>query len=236
VPGVDKNRLPAVDTNNLASIRFYLFTALRNDDLNGGVVDRLLSKLSPEANEHWNKLARWRQDRRWAQLMQWIHESFQTKVTPEVLETYFLEKIPNDKRQELLNMPRAKMEAELMRLYSQSELHMDERWGALREFGDAMRGPRNNPPGSSPPDDRPGLGRNRPGGPNDLGPGPPGRERFDRDRPPGPDGPPGMRPEDRPGGRPGQRPRRPPPGERFPPGRPPEGDPPPPPPEGRQPI
>jgi hypothetical protein len=224
------NRIPNIDANSVGPMLWAFHQALRNDDNRDAVVNRLMSKLSREANDHWNKLPSWRQDKRQdkrlAQLLEWIHQAIQTKWTPEDLERFFVsDKLSNDKRQELLNMPRAKMQAELERLYVASQLQIDDRWKLLRDIGDFMRGPRNGPPGpgQGPPEDgRFGPGRpRRPDGPppgEDFGDGPPPRERFDRDRPPGPGPGRGMRPdggpnEGPPNGRPPRRPPGPPPGE-----------------------
>jgi len=237
-PGEDRRKIPAIDNNDVRPALFILFTALRAEDLNGDTTNRLVSKLSPEARQHWNDMPKWRQDRRWREMLMWIRESMQTKTTGDDLQTFFLEKLSNDKRQELLNMPRAKMEAELERLYRDSQLQFDGRWSSLREFGEAMRGPRNGPPGDGPPDGGPEFGRRRPGGPDEFGPPPDGRDRFDRGRGPRPDGPRGIGPDDGPPGR------RRPPGDHFPPDGPPpdgprpprEGEPPPPPPDGKVPV
>jgi hypothetical protein len=237
-PGEDRKKIPAIDNNDVRPALFILFTALRAEDLNGDTTNRLVSKLSPEAQEHWSNVPR-RQDRRWGQLLVWIRESMQSKTTGDDLETFFLsDKLSNDKRQELLNMPRAKMEAELERLYRASQLQFDGRWSSLREFGEWMRGPRNGPPGEGPFDGRPEFGRRRPGSPDEFGPPPDARDHFERGRGPRPDGPRGMGPNDGP-----PRLRRP-PNDRFPPdGQPPdgpprprEGAPPPPPPDGKTPV
>jgi hypothetical protein len=192
---VDVSRIPNLDANNLGPALYILREAMRNEKNGEATVDRLLSKLSREANDHWNKLPAWRPDKKLSQLSEWIHESIKPKWKPEDLERFFTsDKLSNDKRQELLNMPRSKMDAELERLYLKSELQIDDRWPLWREFGEGMRGPRNGPPGLGPPEGgRPPAGRSRrPDGPppQDFGPDGRRRETFDRERDhrPGPGG------------------------------------------------
>jgi hypothetical protein len=209
-PGVDRNRIPNMDANNVGPVLYILSEALRNDENSEATINRLLSKLSPATNEHWKRLSRWQWDKRRRQLSAWIHEAIQTKWGPEDLELFFVsDKLTNDQRQKLLDMPRSKMEAELERLYLKSELGVDERWQLMRELGDGGRGQRNGP---GPPDgNRPGTGRRPDGPPPDPRFRPDGQpgERFDRERPPGPGGQRGRRPNDRlDDGRPGERPRR----------------------------
>jgi hypothetical protein len=208
--------------------------ALQNDENIEASIDRLISKLSPEANSQWQRVTEGRRDLRRQQLWRWLRDAWPRKGTPQDLEEFFVsEKLSNDERQRLLEMDRRKMEAELERLYLSSELDIDGRLQFFRDSNERRRGPR--PEGESPPNDGPraeGPPR-RPGGPppdGRLGPGGPPEERFDRDRPPGPRGPDGRRPEDRrEGPGPGERFRRPPgegPDGRFAPGQ----QPPPPPP------
>ena len=101
------------------------------------------------------------------------------KVDPEELEDFFAseDKLLPDKRQELLDMPRAKMEAELKYLYFNWKLGIQNpgRCSATPANRDACRGP-------GPVWDR----RTKAAGPNR----PPG---FGPGREPRPDGPPGDR-------------------------------------------
>jgi hypothetical protein len=193
----------------------------------------LLNNLSEDVKNHWNNLPRWPRERRRNQLTEWLHEASQPKWGPQDLEKFFLsDKLSQDEKQRLLEMPRAKMDAELERLYLKSELNI--------EFSDALRGQRGRFGDRPPEGGRPGE--------NWRGEGPPPRgerfgperrpgERFDRDRPPRPDGPRGMGPDEGPPGR------RRPPGNGFSPDGPPdgppprrEGEPPPPPPDGKVPV
>ena len=226
-----------LDASNPGPALFILRETLRreafqNNDEFGESTERLLRKINRDKDDG-EKLSRRQRDRRRGQLMEWIHEAVQTKLSPEDLERFFeSDKLTNTQRQTLLNKPKAEMEIELEQLYLKSELGI-ERLPNSREF-DGGRGPRNGPGPGPGPEGGP-FGR-RPEGPppeDGFGPGPPDGG-FDRDRPPGPDGrrgpprdgPDDRRPEDR---RPGDRPRRPPNDRRSPDGPPPPGQQPPPP-------
>lgn len=215
-----------------------LRTAIQNNENGQAIMDSLVSKLSPEAQDHWKKMNHGRREH-WIQLWQWVHDAMKPKYGPEDIEQFFVsDELSADERQRLLEMPRVEMKNELERLYLGSKEGVDNRAPFWRDFGDGGRGPRSGPGDM-------GMGRGEPGGrPGDrprgfqsgppdqrVGPdGPPRDQQFDRDRPPGPGpGGPRMRPEDRPdNGRPGRRPRRPgeddgapqngaPPGEQSPP-------------------
>jgi hypothetical protein len=227
--GPVRDRIEKMDVANVGPALFVVGESIQNNETREATINRLLGSLSRDTNEHWKKLPRWQRERQWSQLSEWLHEAIQTKEGPGDLERFFAsDKLTNDQRQMLLDKPKSEMEAELKRLYLKSDLGIDERWQLFREFGERGRGPRNEPPGSGPPQGgRPGPGpQRRPDGPPPNPPfGPDGqpRKQFDPDRPPGPRGP---RPEDRPnGGRQGNRPPRP-PGDR--PDGPPPGEPKPP--------
>ncbi len=191
-PGSERTRVTSIEANNVGPALYILREALRNDENSEATVNRLLGKLSKDANDHWNKLLR--RDLRWGQLSAWIHEAMQTQWGPADLEKFFAsDTLSYDKKQELLNMPKAKMNSELERLYLRSQLHIDDRWPILHDFGEAVRGRRNGPRGPGLPEGgRPGAGPDRrPEGPppdESFRPDGPVRGRFDRERPPGPDG------------------------------------------------
>ena len=116
-----------------------------------------------------------------------------SKVDPEELEDFFAseDKLTPDKRQELLDKPRAKMETELKYLYFNWKLGIQIPGPMFGDSGEPGRMPWTGPD-TGPPRDGPGP--NRPPGFN------PGRE-------PRPDGPPGeRRPRNRPPRPPGDRP------------------------------
>lgn len=247
-PGRERERIANQETTNVGQALIVLHAALRSDENGDATIDNLINKLSPAANEHWKKLGRWRRDARRLQLWQWIHDALQPKWTPQDLERFFVSErndlgdkkaLTNDEKARLLEMPRAKMEAELEQRYLSAELGIDDRLQFLREFGEAGRGPRNGP---GPEAARPGAGpqgRRPEGPPPDERFGPGGQPPADRDRnrPPGQGGKRGPRPEDRrDGGRPGDRPGRGPNDQRPPDGPPPPGQQPPPPDEKREPV
>jgi hypothetical protein len=130
-----------------------------------------------------------------------------TKVGPDDLERFFAEKLDNDMRQQLLNMPADEMQTRLERLYFATDMGSGEAapWWDEWPGGDEERG---------------GLR-------GDRHPGPPPRDIMDRERMPlepgGPHRPGGPRDDGRRDGRPPRfdRPGGPPP-ERPPPGPPPE--------------
>jgi hypothetical protein len=168
-------------------------------DRDSQTAKRLISKLSPESQAYLERIGSWR---RRLQLWQWISESMQSKLGPDELERFFADKLDNNQRERLLNLPPAEMQAQLERLYFSAELGFGDSEQWWKEFRESGGGPWNAPgrgPGLRP--DRPPRGRERPGGP------PP--EFRDRGRPVGPGGPPrprqDMLPDDRrpPPGRPG---------------------------------
>jgi hypothetical protein len=229
-PGEFRERVEKWDATKVGPALFIVREALNDDDTREETINQLLSKLSRDTNEHWNKLPRWRRDRPSGQLYAWIHEAVQTKWGPADLERFFAsDKLSNDQRQMLLDKPKAEMEAELERLYLKSELGIDERWQQFREFGERGRGPRNGPGPGPFEGGRPGTGPQR------RPDGQPFEPRFGPDGPPRDGGMRGPRPEDREGGRPGDRPRRPPTDGPRPDGPPRPGQQPPPE-ENRQPV
>ncbi len=122
----------------------------------------------------------------------WLRDAVDPRADQGELEDFFAseDKLTPDKRQELLDMPRAKMEAELKNLYFTWKLGIQNPGPMFGEFGEPGRGPWTGP-GMRPPGEGPGP--NRPPG---FGPG----------GPPRPDGPPDeRRPRNRPP-RPGDRP------------------------------
>jgi hypothetical protein len=229
-----RKRAAGVDDSQLRPALAKLVEALRNKEFRDAMMDRLVGSLSPEAQDHWNKLGRGGEQR--VQFAQWFREALQP-AGPEELEGFFSKELSPEDRQRLLDMPRAEMKSELERLYLRSESGLDDRllrflW---REFGEGGRGPRNGPGPPEMPRPGEGPGGFQPGGPPPNGPRPPGEPRFDRDRRLGPDGPRGRLPNDRPeGGRPDGRP--PLPNDRPPPDGSPGQPPPPRPGEDGQPI
>jgi hypothetical protein len=190
---------------------------LMRDGGNDELREQLVRKLSPAAQEHLDDLNGWR---RRVQLWSWVRDCLQAEAGPEVLERFFAsDKLDNDQREKLLNMPADEMQSRLERLYYATEFGYGDAavwWNELPEGGDERMGPR-------------GRGEFRSDGPpreRERGPGPP-REFFEGEgRPPGPGGPRG------PAGPRGRRDeefrdgRRPPPDRRGqPPGEPPPGPP-----------
>lgn len=149
------------------------------------IEERLTSKLTPTSQAHLKNLAKSQRpfDRR-AQMWIWIRDAMDVKVDQEELENFFAseDKLTPDKRQELLDKPRAKMEAELKNLYFTWKLGIQNPGPMFGDSGAPWTGPGTGPPGE-------GAGPNRP---PVFGPGreprfdgPPG-ERRPRNRPPRP--------------------------------------------------
>jgi hypothetical protein len=188
--------------------RSVLAILARENDIR--VWQRLVGVLSPEAQEHLNTLSG---PRKPGQLWRWIGEALQLEVSADELERFFAEKLDNDDRERLLNLPPSDMQSQLRLMYYATELGIRDpaQWrNSFREWG---RDPRERRDGAGfRPDDR-----GRPGGPPG---GPP--PRFDERRR-GPDGPPGPRDGDFRDDR--RRDRRG-PGGPFPGGPPPDGPPP----------
>jgi hypothetical protein len=160
------------------------------------IEERLMSKLSPASQAHWKSLARsQRPFDKARQIGIWVRDAMDPKVDQEELEDFFAseDKLTPDKRQELLDKPRAKMEAELKYLYFNWKLGIVNPGSMFGDSGEPGRMPWTSP-GAGPP--REGTGPNRP-------------PVFDPGREPRPDGPPGeprqrKRPPRPPGDRPPQ--------------------------------
>jgi hypothetical protein len=164
------------------------------------IEDRLTSKLSPESQAHLKALGKSQRPYDKARQMgMWIREAMSPKVEQEELEDFFAseDKLTPDQRQELLDMPRAKMEAELKNLYFKWKLGIKNPVPMFGDFGEPGRVPWTGP-GMGPPRDG---GPNRPNG---LGParesrpdGPPGepRQRKRSPRPADDRQPPQQKPE-----------------------------------------
>jgi hypothetical protein len=181
----DKERLERLEGPRSALT--ILARELRSNDRDNPVWRRLVDVLSPEAREHLDSLPPYR---RIGQLWRWIGQSLQVKVDADALERFFAEKLDNEKREELLNLPPNEMQARLERLYYATELGFRDAapWWTEREPGGPMRGDdRANHRGDRPRRDRDGRDGDRRDGPPG-GPPPDSRER-DRMRP-GAGGPP----------------------------------------------
>jgi hypothetical protein len=147
--------------------------------------NQLIGKLSPEAQAQWKKVSQSpRPFDRGRQMLAWVRDSMDMKVDQNQLEEFFAsDDLSPDKRQELLDKPRPKMDAELKQLYINWKLGIVNPGQMFGEPGE--------------------QGRMLWEGPG-MGPPP---EGFDPPRGPRPDGPPGeRRPRKRPPGPPGDRP------------------------------
>jgi hypothetical protein len=151
----------------------------RDDD---EIRDRLVGALSPTARAHLDNL---RRDFRRAQLWQWVRQSLETTVGPDDLERFFAEKLDNEERELLLNMPTEEMQSRLQRLYFAAELGTGDAAPWLEERTDDIDEREGPPNGRDPGFRRDERWRDGPprGGPPDRGPGPP-PEFFDRERMP----------------------------------------------------
>ena len=149
----NKDRMANMDAAKTGPAMLFLRVAMWEDEGSDETINRLISKLSLAAREHWEKLPRWPRERRRGQLSEWIRQAMRPKWGPADLEKFFAssDKLTNEQRQNLLDMPKSKMQAELERLYLKSELNIDDQLPLFREGG---RGLRNGPESG-----RPGFGR-----------------------------------------------------------------------------
>jgi hypothetical protein len=150
------------------------------------IENQLVSKLSPEAREHWKKLEQTgRQFDKPRQMGMWIREAMDMRVEQDELEKFFADdKLTPERKQQLLDEPRARMDADLKAAYFYSKFGIASPGQWFGEFGESGR--MRNGPGMGPRD---GGAPNRPGfgPPRELRPeGPPPGERHQRRRPPGP--------------------------------------------------
>ncbi len=193
-------RLRKLEENPKAQALVILWAELLDEKSFQQTADRLVGKLSPATQAHWQTLGRGMRDLRKPQLGVWVRDAMRPKLDPEELERFFAsDELSNDDRQRLLEMQRPEMETELKRLYLSTGLGID-RGQLLREFGEPGRTPRNGPGPAGQPW-RPEATRSEGLGPGES-PVPGGlrsRQRFGGGRPPGPGGaPPERRPDDRP--------------------------------------
>jgi hypothetical protein len=155
------------------------------------IEEKLTSKLSPDSRAHLKTLGKsQRPFDKARQLWMWIREAMSPKVEQEELEDFFAseDKLTPDKRQELLDMPRAKMEAELKNLYFIWKLGIQNPGPIFGDSGESGRVPWTGP-GMGPPRD--GAGPNRPpvfGQGREPRPDGPPNDRRPRQRPPSPSG------------------------------------------------
>lgn len=102
---------------------------------------KLISKLSPEVQAYWQKLEReHREVIKRSQMMVWIRDAMNPKIDPQKLEEYFAgNKLTDDQKQLLLEMPNGRMETALERMYFQSEMGIENPGQFLNEFGELNR-------------------------------------------------------------------------------------------------
>jgi hypothetical protein len=150
------------------------------------IEERLTRKLSPESQAHLKALEKTQRPfDKTRQMGIWIREAMSPKVDQEELEDLFAseDKLTPDQRQELLDMPRAKMEAELKNLFFNWKLGFKNPGPLSGDSGEPGRMPWTGP-GAGPPRDgipnRPPVFR--PG--RDPGPDGPAGEPRQRKRPP----------------------------------------------------
>ncbi len=163
-------------------------------------IKQLVGALSPAQQAHWENLERSpREFAKRGQLWVWISDAMKLRADPQKLTEFFATegKLKPDERQKLLDEPRARMEADLERLYKSSELGIDYPGQLFGDFGEQGRW---NGRGIGPPPGEGGM-RNRPpffgprreprpdGGPNE---GPPDHRRQP---PPTPSPPPDKKQE-----------------------------------------
>jgi hypothetical protein len=150
------------------------------------IEEHLTSKLGPASQAHLKSLAKsQRPFDKARQMWIWIRDAMNPKVDQEELEDFFAseDKLTPDQRQELLDMPRAKMEAELKYRFFNWKLGIANPGPMFGDSSEPSRMPWTGPGVGPPREPRPD--------------GPPG-ERGQHKRPPRPPGdqkPPEQKPE-----------------------------------------
>jgi hypothetical protein len=194
--------LPHAEELRVRQVLFMLRGELMNKDATPSeTLDQVINRLSPRARAIWGFVNR-RQELRQKQLAIWLRDAMRPKGGPEVLADFFSDKLSNDVRQQLLELPWPEMENRLEQMYLASELGYGDAEQLLRGRGEAGRGPRNPLGGigrrldGSPPDERGRPGPPRPDFRGDRKGGPP-RDDIQPDRPRGPGERRGPEPEDR---------------------------------------
>jgi hypothetical protein len=99
---------------------------LRNDDRDEETRDRLVEALGPEAREQWNRISRRDHRRRQFLLWRWIWETMQPSWGPDELEKFFVNKLDNNQRAQLLSLPADEMQSQLSRLYLASQFGLSD--------------------------------------------------------------------------------------------------------------
>jgi hypothetical protein len=147
---------------------------MRDDDRRQDLQDRLTAELSPAAQEYFDRLEGRQRGR---QLRRWAMDALRPKFGPQDLEQFFVDDLSADQRADLLGLPRAEMEEQLMQWYMSSQVGLRDRdWPGWFGRGGPGRGPWNP--------DRGPRERGRRGG------GPPEFDGRGFERRPFPDGPP----------------------------------------------
>jgi hypothetical protein len=164
--------------------------AMRDEKWRDELHTQLVAALSEPSKQYLEHLSpRMEQPR---QLMRWLWTAMNPKFGPQELERFFSDKLSNDQREQLMNLPQAEMESRLERWYTASQLGIPEQnWGTFdfdrggrgglggQGFGRGVRDRDNGPPGR-------GDGPRGEGGPRgEFGP-----RRGDRGPGGQPDGPP----------------------------------------------
>lgn len=153
------------------------------------IENQLVSTLSPEAREHWKKLEQTgRQFDKPRQMSMWVRDAMDMRVEQDELEKFFAsdDKLTPERKQQLLDEPRARMDADLKAAYFYSKFGIASPGQWFGEFGEPGRmrsGPGIGPRDGGPPN-RPGFGPPREPRPD----GQPPIERHQHKRPPGPPG------------------------------------------------
>jgi hypothetical protein len=160
-----------------------VWEAMRDEKLRGELHSQLTAALNESNRKFLEQLPSPNQRMR---LGRWMWEAMNPKFGPQELERFFSEKLTNDQREQLLNLPQAEMEDQLKRWYAASQMGIGARdWAGVDALGRFGRGepgiggpPRDHDDGPRGPE---GRHRRDDGPPHEPGP-----RHFDR----GADGPP----------------------------------------------
>ncbi|HEX4413358.1 MAG TPA: zf-HC2 domain-containing protein, partial [Lacipirellulaceae bacterium] len=155
--GREHEVLEHVDVSKGKGASYVFFLLTRDAEKRRDVANRLVASVSPEQQAHYEKLRNSRDHRlaMW-QLAQWIDDAMHPSWGQADLEKFFEEKLSNEDRQKLLEMPRLEMKSRLEQMYAASELGDDFRGPLLRDFAEGFRGIRSGRGDGPPEGGRPG--------------------------------------------------------------------------------
>jgi hypothetical protein len=131
----ERDNRPRFEGTDARRALMVLSWVLRSDDRDDETRKRLINELSPEAQQHLERVGRRDGARHQFQLWRWILESMQPHWGPGELERFFANDLDNNQRERLLSLPADEMQSQLERMYLATQLGLRGPEEVLGEFG-----------------------------------------------------------------------------------------------------